>query len=176
VTIETMSQAGARVRGGRIGVLKVPDWSVVVARQTGALPAGGEQGSPGAIVHALRVVACDAEARADGVRVGMRVRDAQGASPMLALAPADPVGEALAFERVVRAVLAVVPTAQPIGDGALAFRMRGASRFYGSESRAIEAGGGAGAPLGLTAAFGVADRSGEGRGGEGGRSRGRRAH
>lgn len=157
MTIEAKGETGARVRGGRIGVLKVPDWSVVVARQTGALPAGGEQGSPGAIVHALRIVACDAEARADGVRVGMRVRDAQGASPMLALAPADPVGEALAFERVVRAVLAVVPTAQPIGDGALAFRMRGASRFYGSELRAIEAVRGALAPLGLTASFGVAD-------------------
>ncbi len=146
-----------RPRETRIGVLRVPDWPVVVARQTGALPAGGEQGSPGAVVHALRVVACDAGARADGVRVGMRVRDAQSASPMLALAPSDPVGEALAFEHVVRAVLAVVPAAQPIGDGALAFRMRGASRFYGSESRALEAVRDALAQLGLTAAFGVAD-------------------
>ena len=144
-------------RDSRIGVLRVPDWPVVVARQTGALPAGGDAGTPGAITHALRIVACDADARADGVRIGMRVRDAQGASPMLALAPADPVGEALAFEQVVRAVLGVVPAAQPIGDGALAFRMRGASRFYGSESRAIEAVRGALAPLGLTAAFGVAD-------------------
>lgn len=148
---------GARPGERRVGVLRVPDWPVVVARQTGALPAGGEQGVPGAIVHALRVVACDAGARADGVRAGMRVRDAQAASPMLALAQADPVGEALAFERVARAVLGVVPAAQPIGDGALAFRMRGASRFYGSESRAIEAVRGALEPLGLAAAFGVAD-------------------
>ena len=161
-TIESVpAAAGApqarRLGTGRIGVLRVPDWPVVVARQTGALPAGGEHGAPGAIVHALRVVACDEGARADGVRVGMRVRDAQSASPMLALAPADPVGEALAFERVVRTVLAVVPAAQPIGDGALMFRMRGASRFYGSESRAIEAVRGALAPLGLAAAFAVAD-------------------
>jgi len=161
-TIESGPAAAGAVpqpvrRESRVGVLRVPDWPVVVARQTGALPAGGEQGTSGAIVHALRIVACDEGARADGVRLGMRVRDAQGASPMLALAPADPVGEALAFERVVRAVLAVVPAAQPVGDGALAFRMRGASRFYGSESRAIEAVRGALAPLGLTAAFGVAD-------------------
>lgn len=158
---ETTSTATAppavRLRGSRIGVLRVPDWPIVVARQTGALPAGGEHGSPGAVVHAMRIVACDEGARTDGVRVGMRIRDAQAASPMLALAPADPVGEALAFERVVRAVLAVVPAAQPIGDGALAFRMRGPSRFYGSEPRAIEAVRGALAPLGLTASFGVAD-------------------
>ncbi|UOV99743.1 DNA polymerase Y family protein [Agrococcus sp. SCSIO52902] len=156
-TTSSSAPPRARVGGGRVGVLRVPDWPVVVARQTGALPAGGEQGAPGAIVHALRLVACDEQARADGVRVGMRVRDAQAASPMLALAPADPVGEALAFERVVRAVLAVVPAAQPIGDGALAFRMRGASRFYGSESRALEAVRGALDPLGLSASFGVAD-------------------
>ncbi|WP_083586768.1 DNA polymerase Y family protein [Agrococcus sp. Marseille-P2731] len=157
-TMERGAQSRATPqRDSRIGVLRVPDWAVVVARQTGALPAGGEAGVPGAITHALRVVACDAGARADGVRVGMRVRDAQSASPMLALAPADPVGEALAFEQVVRAVLAVVPAAQPIGDGALAFRMRGASRFYGSEPRAIEAVRSALAALGLTAAFGVAD-------------------
>lgn len=147
-------RAGAQ---GRVGVLRVPDWPVVVARQTGALPAGGEQGAPGAVVHALRVVACDEGARAEGVRVGMRVRDAQGACPMLALAPADPVGEALAFDRVVRAVHEVVPAVQPIGDGALVFRMRGASRFYGSEQRAIAAVREALAPLGLDARFGVAD-------------------
>ncbi|SFS01822.1 protein ImuB [Agrococcus baldri] len=145
------------MRESRVGVLRVPDWPVVVARQTGALPAGGEQGAPGAIVHALRIVACDEGARVDGVRVGMRVRDAQAAAPMLALAQADPVGEALAFEQIVRTVLTVVPAAQPIGDGALAFRMRGASRFYGSEPRAIEAVRGALAQLGLVAAFGVAD-------------------
>ncbi|MCH1884425.1 DNA polymerase Y family protein [Agrococcus sp. ARC_14] len=156
MTGETIERS-ARRRDSRIGVLRVPDWSVVVARQTGALPAGGEVGSPGAIVHALRIVACDEGARADGVRVGMRVRDAQSASPLLALAQADPVGEALAFERVVRAVLAVVPAAQAIGDGALAFRMRGASRFYGSESRAIGAVRDALESLGFTAAFGVAD-------------------
>ncbi|WP_347754403.1 DNA polymerase Y family protein [Agrococcus sp. ProA11] len=161
MTSETIERGaeprGARPRDSRVGVLRVPDWPVVVARQTGALPAGGEVGAPGAVVHGLRIVACDAGARSDGVRIGMRVRDAQAASPMLALAPADPVGEALAFERVVRAVLAVVPAAQPIGDGALAFRMRGASRFYGSEPRALEAVRAALAPLGLTAAFGVAD-------------------
>ncbi|GAA3595720.1 DNA polymerase [Agrococcus terreus] len=138
-------------------MLRVPDWPVVVARQTGALPAGGASGAPGAVVHALRIVACDEGARADGVRPGMRVRDAQAASPMLALAPADPVGEALAFERVLRAVLAVVPVAEPIGDGGLVLRMRGASRFYGSEPRALEALREALAPLGLQVALGVAD-------------------
>lgn len=156
-TADRAAASVAPARETRVGVLRVPDWPVVVARQTGALPAGGEVGAPGAVVHALRIVACDAEARALGVRVGMRVRDAQAAAPLLALAPADAVGEALAFEQVVRAVLAVVPAAQPIGDGALAFRMRGASRFYGSEQRAVEAVRDALAGLGLAAAFGVAD-------------------
>ncbi|WAC66583.1 DNA polymerase Y family protein [Agrococcus sp. SL85] len=153
---QAAQRAPSRVRG-RIGVLRVPDWPVVVARQTGALPAGGEQGSPGAVVHAMRIVACDEGARAEGVRPGMRIRDAQAAAPMLALAPADPVGESLAFERVLRAVHAVVPAAQPIGEGGLAFRMRGASRFYGSEAGAIAAVRGALAPMGLTAVVGVAD-------------------
>lgn len=121
----------------RVAVVRVPDWPVVVARASGALPAPPPIGVPGAIVRNHRIVACDPAAREAGVRVGQRVRDAQGLVPSIALADDDPVGEVLAFERVVRATLEVVPTVQSLGDGALAFRLRGPARFYGGEAAAI---------------------------------------
>ncbi|WP_175414197.1 Y-family DNA polymerase [Agrococcus sp. SGAir0287] len=137
----------------RIAVVRVPDWSVVVARAAGELPGG----VPVATEHQHRIVACDDLARAAGVRVGQRVRDAQAGAPSLVLASADAVGEALAFAHVIRAVESVVPGVQGLGDGALALPMRGAARFYGGEREAVAAIVVALAPLGLRVRVGVAD-------------------
>ncbi|GAA2173902.1 DNA polymerase Y family protein [Agrococcus versicolor] len=137
----------------RIAVLRVPDWSVEVARAAGELPGG----VPVATTHLHRIVACDDLAREAGVRVGQRVRDAQAGAPSLVLADADAVGEVLAFAHVIRAVEGVVPGVQGLGDGALALPMRGAARFYGGEREAIEAIAAALAPLGLRIRVGVAD-------------------
>lgn len=137
----------------RIAVVRVPDWSVEVARAAGELPGG----VPVATTHLHRVVACDDLARAAGVRVGQRMRDAQAGAPSLVLADADAVGEVLAFAHVIRAVESVVPGVQGLGDGALALPMRGATRFYGGEREAVAAIVAALAPLGLRVRVGVAD-------------------
>ncbi|SDH30717.1 Y-family DNA polymerase [Agrococcus jejuensis] len=137
----------------RIAVVRVPDWSVEVARAAGELPGG----VPVATAHLHRIVACDDLARAAGVRVGQRVRDAQAGAPSLVLSDADAVGEVLAFAHVIRAVESVVPGVQGLGDGALALPMRGAARFYGGEREAVAAIVAALAPLGLRVRVGVAD-------------------
>lgn len=137
----------------RIAVVRVPDWSVEVARAAGELPGS----VPVATTHLHRIVACDDLARAVGVRVGQRVRDAQAGAPSLVLADADAVGEVLAFAHVIRAVESVVPGVQGLGDGALALPMRGATRFYGGEREAVAAIVAALAPLGLRVRVGVAD-------------------
>lgn len=137
----------------RIAVVRVPDWSVEVARAAGELPGG----VPVATAHLHRIVACDDLARAAGVRVGQRVRDAQAGAPTLVLSDADAVGEVLAFAHVIRAVESVVPGVQGLGDGALALPMRGAARFYGGEREAVAAIVAALAPLGLRVRVGVAD-------------------
>jgi protein ImuB len=53
------------------------DWPVVAA--------GGVPHEPAAVLHANRVVACSPAAGAEGVRVGLRRREAQGRSPTLAI-------------------------------------------------------------------------------------------
>ena len=54
-------------------VVWCPDWAVAAAGHPGTVPV--------AVVHANRVVACSAAARADGVRRGLRRREAQGRCP-----------------------------------------------------------------------------------------------
>ncbi|MFI6024401.1 Y-family DNA polymerase, partial [Amycolatopsis magusensis] len=60
-------------------VLWCPDWPVVAACAAEGVP----QTRPAAVFSGNRVVACSALARADGVRRGMRRRDAQARCPEL---------------------------------------------------------------------------------------------
>ncbi|MGZ4521424.1 MAG: Y-family DNA polymerase, partial [Mycobacteriaceae bacterium] len=59
-----------------------PDWPAVTAAVAAGLPAD----RPVAVVSANRVVACTAGARAEGVRRGLRRREAQGRCPELHVA------------------------------------------------------------------------------------------
>ena len=58
---------------------------------------------PAAVVLANRVVACTPAARAEGVRRGLRKREAQGRCPQLVVVADDPARDARAFEPVVAA-------------------------------------------------------------------------
>ncbi|HEX9991714.1 MAG TPA: hypothetical protein VGB14_02175, partial [Acidimicrobiales bacterium] len=73
-----------------------PDWPVVAA--------GHGPGDPVAVVHANRVVACSPAARSEGVRLGLRRREAQARCPQLIAVADDPGRDARAFEPVVAAV------------------------------------------------------------------------
>jgi protein ImuB len=106
-------------------VVWCPDWPVVAA---GAAP-----DSPAAVVQANRVVACSPAARAEGVRPGLRRREAQGRCPGLELLAHDPARDARAFEPVLVAVETLTPWVEVLRPGECAFPARGAARYHGGE-------------------------------------------
>lgn len=120
----------------RVLVVWCPDWPVVAALGEAGGPTvqshTGQQ--PAAVLTRSEVVACNAAARAEGVRRGMRRRDAQARCPELVLLPDNPDRDARAFEPVLAAVEALRPGVAPIRPGLLAIRAPG--RFYGGEDRA----------------------------------------
>ncbi|HEX3214560.1 MAG TPA: DNA polymerase Y family protein, partial [Actinomycetota bacterium] len=106
-------------------VVWCPDWPVVAA--------GAPPGSLTAVVHANRVVACSEAARAEGVRPGLRRREAQGRCPELELLAHDPARDARAFEPVLAAVEQLTPWVEVLQPGECAFPARGAARYHGGE-------------------------------------------
>lgn len=109
----------------RLAVMWWPDWPVVAA--------GVDLGVPAAVVRANRVVARTPAAAGEGVRVGMRRREAQGACPALELVGHDPDRDRRAFDPVVHAVAELVPLIEVSDPGRLAFATRGPSRYHGGD-------------------------------------------
>jgi protein ImuB len=118
----------------RVLAVWCPDWPVVAALTEAGpvVPAGA--GAPAAVLTRSAVVACNGAARAEGVRRGMRRRDAQARCPELVLLPDNPDRDARAFEPVLTAVEALRPGVAPLRPGLLAIRAPG--RFYGGEEHA----------------------------------------
>src|SRR5215212_4307116 len=106
-------------------VVWCPDWPVVAA--------GAPPGSLTAVVHANRVVACSPAARAEGVRPGLRRREAQSRCPELELLAHDPARDARAFEPVLVAIEQLTPWVEVLHPGECAFPARGAARYHGGE-------------------------------------------
>src|SRR4051812_13262543 len=111
-------------------VVWCPDWPVVAAGLTAD--------DAVAIVHANRVMACSAAARAEGVRRGLRRREAQGRCPGLVVVEHDPGGAARAFEPVVAAVEALAPGVEIVRPGVCAVGTRGPSRYFGGDEALSE--------------------------------------
>ncbi len=115
-------------------VLWCPDWPVT------ALASGdGPRVSPTtplALVEANRVVACSAAARREGVRRGLRRREAQARCPGLVVVRHDPALDARAFEPLVERLEAVTPGVHVLRPGLCAVRVRGPARYYGGERAA----------------------------------------
>jgi protein ImuB len=109
-----------------------PDWPVAAAGRAAGCPPD----APVAVLDRGRVLACSATARQEGVRRGLRTRDAQARCPELVVLPYDPALDAHAFEPVVSAVEALTPGVQIIRPGTCAIRARGPSRYYGGEAAA----------------------------------------
>lgn len=118
----------------RVLALWCPDWPVVAAEIVEGVPAH----TPVAVLAANRVVACSESARAEGVRRGLRKREAQNRCPRLAVVAHDPARDARAFEPVVAAVEEVAPGVEVIRPGLCALAARGPSRYFGGEERAAE--------------------------------------
>src|SRR5438105_13127511 len=104
-------------------VVWCPDWPVVAA--------GFSADEPVVVVRANRVLACSAAARAEGVRRGLRRREAQGRCPDLVMLDDDPGGAARAYEPVVAALEVFAPGIEIVRAGVAAVATRGPSRYFG---------------------------------------------
>lgn len=124
------ASAGSPRTSPRVLVVWCPDWSVVAAL--------GEEGiattAPAAVLSRNVVEVCNSPARTEGVRRGMRRRDAQSRCPELVLLDAVPDRDARAFEPVLAAVEALRPGVAPLRPGLLAVRAPG--RYFGGEEHA----------------------------------------
>lgn len=79
------------------------------------------------------IVAADPVARAAGVVVGMRRREAEVLCPTAVTLVADPGAESVAFEPVVTAIEGLVPRVEVVQPGLLFVPVSGALRYYGGE-------------------------------------------
>jgi protein ImuB len=111
-----------------------PDWPVVAAAAAEGLPPH----VPVAVIADNRVIACSAVARADGVRRGLRRREAQARCPELVVLPADPDRDARWFEPVVVAVESLAPGVEIVRPGVVVVPARGPVRYFGGDEAVAE--------------------------------------
>jgi len=110
-----------------------PDWPVTVARRGDPALAGQPVAVVERGVHGLVVRAASSDARHEGIRRGLRRREAEACCPGLVVLDADPAAEARAFEAVARAVEAVTPGLVLERPGVLTFPTRGPARYFGGD-------------------------------------------
>jgi protein ImuB len=137
--VEVSENGGSAGEGGvsagtRTLLVWCPDWPVIAAEIVAGVAASG----PVVVLHGNRVLACSEAARADGVRRGLRRREAQSRCPQLIVVEHDPGRDARAFEPVVAAVEAVAVGVEVIRPGACALAARGPARYFGGEEEAAE--------------------------------------
>jgi protein ImuB len=122
------------VSATRTLALWCPDWPVIAAEIVDGVPAG----EPVAVLYANRVLATSPAARAEGVRRGLRKREAQGRCPQLVVVDYDATRDARAFEPVVAAITELAPGVEVVRSGVCALAARGPARYYGGEEEAAE--------------------------------------
>ncbi|MFC5992747.1 DNA polymerase Y family protein [Pseudonocardia hispaniensis] len=126
--------ADANLGPVRVLALWSPDWPVTAAARAHRIPTH----RPAAVVVANRVLACSATARAQGVRRGLRRREAQARCPELVVLAPDAERDARLFEPVVAAVQEVAPGVEVIRPGLVALSARGPVGYFGGEQQAAE--------------------------------------
>src|SRR5262249_35863759 len=115
-----------------------PDWPVAAACAEAGTSAVSDQ-APVAVFTANPVVACSHEARAFGVRRGLRRREAQARCPELVVLPRNEAAEARLFEPVVLALESIAPGVEVTRPGLAAIGVRGPTRYFGSETAVLHA-------------------------------------
>lgn len=118
-------------RTPRLLTLWCPDWPVVALD----LPAD----VPVAVLAGEDVFACSRAARAEGVRRGLRRREAQRRCPDVHVVERDEAAEARAFEPIVNALEAVCPTVEVGRPGLCALPVKGPARYFGGEPALLDA-------------------------------------
>jgi protein ImuB len=129
-----MTAPATEAAPARVVVVWCPDWPVVAASAIADVPAY----QPAVVLAANRVVACSAPARAEGVRRGLRRREAQARCPELVVLPDDPARDSTVFEPVVAAVEAIAPQVEVLRPGVVMVPARGPVRYFGSEAAVAE--------------------------------------
>ncbi|WP_338079021.1 DNA polymerase Y family protein [Corynebacterium hindlerae] len=109
------------------------------------------------VVKQHRIKACSSRAREQGVRRGMRVREAQALWPQLTLAEWDEDRDAREFEPVLRELEEVTPSVEVLRPGLAVIAADVAARFYGDEDQAVQLLADAAALQGVDCMVGVAD-------------------
>ena len=118
----------------RVAVLWFPDWPVYVQAQS----RGWDVLAPAAVIADYRVLACNAAARAQGIKIGMKQRHALAAYPQLNVAEDDPSRQASVHEDVLAALQDVSAVVETLRPGLLAFPVDALARYYGDEDTAVE--------------------------------------
>lgn len=118
----------------RVLVLWCPDWPAVAALRQAGLPVD----QSAVILAAGRVQVATATARVNGIRAGMRRRDAVSRCPEVTILGSDPDRDARMFEPVAAAVEEVAPGIEVLRPGLIACGARGPARYFGSENAAAE--------------------------------------
>lgn len=129
-----MSAGEPEVAAARVMALWCPDWPVVAAAAESGIPPQ----RPAAVLAGHRVVACSAPARGQGVRRGLRRREAQARCPDLAVLGRDPERDARRFEAVAAAVEELTPGVEVVRPGLIALSARGPARYFGGEETVAE--------------------------------------
>lgn len=107
-----------------------PDWPVLAAARENNL----DPDVAIAVTEKSLVFACSPAARAEGVRRGMRMREAQARCPDLHLLPYDRSDDARHFEPIIAGIEASMAGVQLVRPGMCAIRARGPARYYGGET------------------------------------------
>lgn len=154
MTPRTAQSTPAAPTTTRTMVLWCPDWPITAALREHNLPAD----HPVALIQKGEVFACSPSAREQGVKRGLRIREAQARCTTLTVLPYDPALDARSFEPVITAVEKIMPGVQLVRPGLCALHAKGPARYYGSEEHAAAVLLKALATIGLTATrVGVGD-------------------
>jgi protein ImuB len=94
--------------------------------------------APVVVLAANRVIACSAAARAEGIKLGLRKREAQSRCPHVIVVERDEARDARAFESVVATVEGIAPGVDMVRPGVCALHARGPSSYFGGEAAAAE--------------------------------------
>ncbi|HZA30212.1 MAG TPA: DNA polymerase Y family protein [Propionibacteriaceae bacterium] len=114
----------------RVLVVWCPDWPVISA----VASLGLVSSSPIAVIDRGEVYACSQAARLDGVRRGMRRRDASARCPELTIVDHSVERDVRAFESILSTIEDTTSAVTPIRPGLCALSVP--SRYYGGEREA----------------------------------------
>ncbi len=116
-------------KGSRVMVIWCPDWPIVAAATELELPAT----TPIAVIDRGEVYACSHAARQDGVRRGMRRRDASARCPELVTVDLSQDRDLTSFEAVLAVIEQTSSQVMPIRPGLCA--LHAPARFFGGEQQ-----------------------------------------